>query len=128
MKLKISKAAAGLTFHPSVWPRLPRTELARRYREEGPQTGMFGSDRIHEARLRETCDKQGMLLLTRRNLKNEHWEWQQYFGLPLSQVRLRRNPHRSSPNSSAGLSLPSIRAAVSPIACSIDRDLTLRTA
>ncbi len=48
MNLKISKAAAGLT-SPSVPLQDFSTELLVGFGRK-PQTGMFGSDRIHEAR------------------------------------------------------------------------------
>ena len=48
MNLKIRKAAAGLT-SPSVPLQDFSTELLVRFGSK-PQTGMFGPDRIHEAR------------------------------------------------------------------------------
>jgi len=48
MNLKIRKAAAGLT-SPSVPAEHCPTELLVGFGRK-PQTGMFGSDRIHEAR------------------------------------------------------------------------------
>jgi len=48
MNLKISKAAASLT-SPSIPLQHFPTELLVGFVSE-PQTGMFGSDRIHEAR------------------------------------------------------------------------------
>ena len=54
MNLKISKAAAGLT-SPSISLQDFSTEPVVGF-ARNPQTGMFGPDRIHEARW-ETCDK-----------------------------------------------------------------------
>ena len=48
MNLEISKAAASLT-SPSIPLQHCPTELLVRFGSK-PQTGMFGSDRIHEAR------------------------------------------------------------------------------
>jgi len=68
VNLKISRAAAGLTS-----PSIPLQDFSTELRVGlggKPQTGMFGSDRIHEAR-GETCDKKAcfMLLLTRKEFE-----------------------------------------------------------
>ena len=81
MNLKISKAAAGLT-SPSVPLQDFSTELLVGFGSE-PQAGMFGSDRIHEARW-EICDKKACFCSPGRNLKNRLIECSNISGLPLS--------------------------------------------
>ena len=50
-----------------------------------PQTGVFGPDRVHEARW-ETCDKKACFCSPGRNLKNRAMECSKVSGLPLSRL------------------------------------------
>src|SRR6266699_822374 len=116
MNLKISKAAADLT-SPSVPLQDFSTEPLVGFGRK-PQTGMFGSDRIHEARW-EICDKKACFCSPGRNLKNRAMECSKMSGLPLSRFApARKSAQIISKQKLRDLSLPSIRAAVS-IACSM---------
>src|SRR2546429_9185004 len=83
MNLKISKAAAGLTSPTVPGVHCPVEGLVGFGSE--PQTGMFGSDRIHEARW-EICDKKACFCSPGRNLKNRAMECSKMSGLPLSRL------------------------------------------
>src|SRR5438132_10611941 len=86
MNLKISKASAGLA-SPSIPLQHFSTELLVGFGRK-PQTAMFGSDRIHEARW-EICDKKACFCSPGRNLKNRAMECSKISGLFL-QVRTRQ--------------------------------------
>src|SRR2546421_8750605 len=81
MNLKISKASAGLA-SPSIPLQHFSTELLVGFGRK-PQTAMFGSDRIHEARW-EICDKKACFCSPGRNLKNRSMECGSISGMPLS--------------------------------------------
>src|SRR6266550_3185892 len=83
MNLKISKAAAGLT-SPSIPVQHFSTELLVGFGRK-PPAGMFGSDRIHEARW-EICDRKACFCSPGRNLKNRAMECSKISGLPLSRL------------------------------------------